>query len=110
MPPTIQSEGLSGDNGVPVGAFFDVDNTLVPGFAVELHFLRYLWNEGLVGVNDAVHSLWFLLRQIPPVSLHPLRERKLYLAGKQRATIEPLAERFIRAEICPKLSKDGVAA
>jgi len=110
MPPTIQSESLSANNGVSVGAFFDVDNTLVPGFAVELHFLRYLWKEGLVGVNDAVHSLWFLLRHIPPVSLHPLRERKLYLAGKQRATIEPLAERFIRTEICPNLSKDGVTA
>src|SRR2546423_13099607 len=105
MPPTIQSKSLSADNGFSVGAFFDVDNTLVPGFAVELHFLRYLWKERLVGVNDAVHSLWFLLRHIPPVSFHPLPERKLYLAGKQRATIEPLAERFIRAEICPKPSK-----
>lgn len=110
MPPTIQSESLSANNGVSVGAFFDVDNTLVPGFAVEVHFLRYLWKEGLVGVHDALRSLWFLLRHIPPVSFHPLRERKIYLAGKQRATIEPLAAQFIRTEICQKLSKDGVAA
>lgn len=110
MPPTIQAEGLSANNGVSVGAFFDVDNTLVPGFAIELHFLRYLWQEGLVGGNDALRSLWFLLQHIPPVSFHPLRVRKLYLAGKQRATIEPLAAKFIRAEIFPKLSRDGVAA
>ncbi len=108
--PTVQASGPSMSAGVRAGAFFDVDNTLVPGFAVELHFLRYLWKEGLVGGNDALRSLWFLLRHIPPVSFHSLRERKLYLAGKQRATIEPLAAQFIRAEICPKLSKDGVAA
>ncbi|HET8580214.1 MAG TPA: HAD-IB family hydrolase [Nitrospiraceae bacterium] len=110
MPPTNEAESLSANNGVSVGAFFDVDNTLVPGFAIELHFLRYLWKEGLVGVKDALRSLGFFLRHIPPVSFHPLRERKLYLAGKQRTTIEPLAAKFIRAEICPKLSKDGIAA
>jgi len=110
MLPTIQAKSPSANNGASVGAFFDVDNTLVPGFAIELHFLRYLWKEGLVGGNDALRSLWFLLQHIPPVSFHPLRERKLYLAGKQRATIEPLAAKFIRAEICPKLSKDGVTA
>ncbi len=108
--PTVQANVLSARAGVRAGAFFDVDNTLVPGFAVELHFLRYLWNEGLVGVNDALRSAWFLLRHIPPVSFHPLRERKLYLAGKQRATIEPLAAQFVRTEICQKLSKDGVGA
>ncbi|MES4784780.1 MAG: hypothetical protein C4294_01975, partial [Nitrospiraceae bacterium] len=39
-----------------------------------------------------------------------LRERKLYLAGKQPSAIEPLAEEFVRTEICPRLSADGLAA
>jgi HAD superfamily hydrolase (TIGR01490 family) len=92
------------------GAFFDVDNTLVPGAAIEIRFFRYLLRRGLVGAGEAARSLWFLLRHIPPISLHALRERKIYLEGKYPAAIEPLAHGFIRSEICPRLSPDGLAA
>jgi len=106
----VQTPTPSTASGVRVGAFFDVDNTLIPGCAIEIRFFSYLWKRGLVGWSEAARSLWFLLRHIPPVSLHPLRTQKLYLAGKRPSVIEPLAEEFVRSEICPKLSSDGLSA
>jgi len=93
-----------------VGAFFDVDNTLVPGPAIELRFFHHLRRRGLVGSREAARSLWHLVRHLPPWSVQPLRERKLYLEGKHPSAIEPLAEGFIQSEILPRLSQDGVAA
>lgn len=110
MTPPILNPQFPFNTGSHVGAFFDVDNTLVPGLAIEVRFFRHLLQRGLVGVGEAVRSLWFLLRHMPPISLHALRERKLYLAGKQPSAIEPLAEEFVRTEICPRLSADGLAA
>lgn len=92
------------------GAFFDVDNTLIPGVAIEVRFFRFLWERRLVGWRETGRSAWFLLRGIPPVSLQPLRERKLYLAGKRPEVIEPLAEEFIARIIRPGLSPRGAAA
>jgi HAD superfamily hydrolase (TIGR01490 family) len=93
-----------------IGAFFDVDNTLVPGVAIELRFFRYLYGQGVIGPREALASGWYLLRHMPPISVHPLRERKLYLAGKAVSAIEPLAAEFVRREICPRLSMHAVAA
>ncbi len=109
MVPPVHVSQRSSDSHAPAGAFFDVDNTLVPGAAIEISFFRYLLKRGLVGVREAVGSFWFLVRHMPPFSLRALRERKLYLAGKQPAAIEPLAQDFIRSEICPRLSPDGRA-
>ena len=92
-----------------LGAFFDVDNTLIPGVAIEVKFFRYLFQRGLVGLSETVYSVWHLLRHMPPVSLHPLREQKLYLAGKYPTAIEPLAEEFVRSQILPRISRDGLA-
>lgn len=44
------------------------------------------------------------MRHLPALSLHPLRERKLYLAGKPAQVIEPLAEEFCREQLCPRVS------
>jgi len=101
---------LASRSGTGVGAFFDLDNTLIRGAAIEIRFFRYLWKQGVVGKSEALRSLRFLLTQMPPMSLHPLRERKVYLSGKTSAVIEALAERFIRTEIRPRLSPDGLAA
>lgn len=87
-----------------VGAFFDVDNTLLPGEASEVRFFRYLWQRDIVGIREAFDSLWCLLRHVPRLSFQPLRLRKLYLAGKQPTEIEPLAEAFCRTHLIPRLS------
>jgi HAD superfamily hydrolase (TIGR01490 family) len=93
-----------------VAAFFDVDNTLLPGSAIEVRFFRYLWHKGHVGSLEATRSLWYLLQHLPALSLHPLRERKLYLEGKRQAEIEPLAAEFVHSEVCPRLSSASLAA
>lgn len=95
--------------GTNVGAFFDVDNTLIPGLAIEVRFFRFLWRRGVVGAGEGARSLWFLLRQMPPVSLHPLRERKLYLTGKRPDSIETLAAPFFDRVVRPRLSREGLA-
>lgn len=93
-----------------IAAFFDVDNTLLPGSAIEVRFFRYLWRKGHVGSREAACSLWYLLQHLPPLSLHPLRERKLYLEGKRQTEIERLAAEFVGAYVCPQLSVESLAA
>ena len=73
-----------------IAALFDVDNTLLPGQASEVRFFRFLWKRGLVGWRELRDSVGWVLRNAPPVSLHPLRERKLYLAGKANGEASPL--------------------
>ena len=92
-----------------IAAFFDVDNTLLPGAASELRFFRALWGANVVGWREALSSLSYLLRNMPPLSYQPLRLRKLYLEGKAPDTIEGLAARFCREHLIPSLSRQGVA-
>lgn len=108
MIPPSQTSNLAAHPDRCVAAFFDVDNTLIPGSAIEVRFFHYLRRRGVVGWADAARSLWYLLQHMPPISIHPLRERKLYLEDKRPADIEPLAEEFIRTTVCPRLSQDGL--
>lgn len=91
-----------------VGAFFDVDNTLVPGLSIEERFFFHLLKQKLIGLGDVLDSLLFLLRQMPPISRQPLREYKLYLQGLRPSVIEPLAKKFVEKTIFPRLSSDAV--
>lgn len=91
-----------------IAAFFDVDNTLLPGEASEVRFFRSLWRRKVVGWPELRSSAWWLVRHMPPVSLQPLRERKLYLAGKPAQVIEPLGEEFCREVLCPVVAAEGL--
>ena len=93
-----------------IGAFFDVDNTLIPGQSIEIRFVRYLWKAGLLSNRVLLNSARYLLSNFCAFSLSPLRERKVYLTDKQPAGVEPLAKWFVRSEICPRLSFKGTAA
>lgn len=108
--PAAQPLPSTAETGASIGAFFDVDNTLIPGVAIEVRFFAYLLKHRVIGIREVVESFRLLFRHIPPVSLHPLREQKPYLVGKQPELIEPLAEWFTRSRVCPRLSEDGLAA
>ena len=86
----------------PIAALFDVDNTLLPGEASEVRFFRFLWRRGLVGWGELSRSAAWLARHVPPFSLHSLRERKIYLAGKRPADIESYAREFCQVEMIGK--------
>jgi len=92
-----------------IAAIFDVDNTLLPGEASEVRFFRHLWHRNIVGWRELSRSAWWLARHLPACSLQPLRERKLYLAGKSAEEIERLAETYCRHTLIPALSRDGLA-
>src|SRR5207237_10305894 len=77
-----------------IAAFFDLDNTIVPGSAIEHPYFRLLWRQGLVGPKDLLRSVWVLLRGIPPFSFDPLRRYKAYLAGKPIESIQATAQNF----------------
>ncbi|BFU94995.1 MAG: putative Haloacid dehalogenase superfamily hydrolase, subfamily IB, PSPase-like [Nitrospira sp.] len=94
--------------GTQVAAFFDLDNTLLPGEASEVRFFRFLWRRKVVGWPELKASVGWLLRHSPAMSLQPLREHKLYLAGKPAQVIEPLGEEFCREELCPVVAADGM--
>jgi len=106
---STQIPGGARGSDAHVGAFFDVDNTLLPGLAIEVRFCRYLWKQGVIGWTEAAHSLWFWIRHVPPFSLHPLRQQNIYLDGKLSAEIDARAQEFVRYEICPRLSSHGLA-
>lgn len=110
MTATMSVSSQAAPTGVHVGAFFDVDNTLIPGCAVEVRFFRFLWRRGVVGLREARESVRHLLRCMPPLSLRPLRERKLYLAGKRVSDIESLAEAFVQETIPRDLASKGLLA
>lgn len=90
-----------------LAALFDVDNTLVPGEACEVRFFRYLWQRGLVGWRELRRSVSWVARHAPPVSIHCLRERKIYLEGKDPAVIEACAREFFQREMVALLSAKG---
>jgi len=92
-----------------IAALFDVDNTLLPGEASEIRFFRFLWRRGLVGWSELTRSAAWLVGHMPPFSLHSLRERKVYLAGKRPADIESYAREFCQAEMIGKVSVQGRA-
>jgi len=94
----------------PIVAFFDVDNTVLPGEASEVRFFRWLWRQGMVGWPEVRASLSWLIRHLPATSLHPLRERKLYLAGKPSHVIQPMGESFCRKFLCPLVSPAALHA
>ncbi|RPH74601.1 MAG: hypothetical protein EHM80_17685, partial [Nitrospiraceae bacterium] len=90
-----------------VAALFDVDNTLLPGEACEVRFFRFLWRRGLVGWGELSRSVAWLAGHVPPFSLHSLRERKVYLAGKCPEDIASHAREFCQAEMIGTLSLQG---
>ncbi|HKY70503.1 MAG TPA: HAD-IB family hydrolase [Nitrospira sp.] len=92
---------------VSLAALFDVDNTLIPGAACEVRFFRYLWRKGVVGWRELAHSVRWVMRQGSVVSIHPLRERKLYLEGKDPSLIEDCAREFLHGEILRRISTKG---
>ena len=90
-----------------IAAFFDLDNTIIPGRAIERDYFLLLRRQGLVGIRDFARSALWLLREIPPFSLDPLRRHKPYLAGKLVATIESQARAFFWEKVCPRISEDA---
>ena len=92
-----------------VGAFFDVDNTLIPGPSIEILFFRHLWKLGLVDFRHVWQSLRYLLNHMPPVSFGPLRAYKPYLIEQDPDFIKSLAKDFVRSTISPKLSHRATA-
>jgi HAD superfamily hydrolase (TIGR01490 family) len=88
-----------------LAALFDVDNTLIPGAACEVRFFRYLGRRGLVGWRELRRSFIWLMRHGPSISIHPLRERKVYLEGKDPSVIEACAKEFFHDEMLTLLSR-----
>jgi HAD superfamily hydrolase (TIGR01490 family) len=109
LTPTLDEVGERQTEG-SIAALFDVDNTLLPGEASEVRFFRFLWRRGLVGWSELRRSAAWLAGHVPPFSLHSLRERKVYLAGKRPADIESYAREFCQTEMIDKVSPQGRAS
>lgn len=88
-----------------IAAFFDLDNTIVPGPAIEYRYVRVLWRQGLVGPMDLVRSAVALLRSVPPWSFDPLRRFKAYLAEKSVTAVEASTKNFFWEQVCPRISE-----
>jgi len=91
-----------------VGAFFDMDNTLIPGPSIEIGFFRSLWQEGLVGWPEIWMSVRHALRHMPPLSLGSLRRNKPYLLGQVVSHIEQLAQEYVDACVWPRIAAQAL--
>ena len=109
LTPTLDEASEQRTEG-SIAALFDVDNTLLPGEASEVRFFRFLWRRDLVGWGELCRSAAWLAGHVPPFSLHSLRERKIYLAGKRPADIESYAREFCQTEMIDKVSPQGRAS
>jgi len=90
-----------------IAAFFDFDNTIVPGPSIEYRYFRLLWQKRLAGPRDLVRSAAVLLRNLPPFTFDPLRRYKAYLADKPVTAIESLASGFFWEHVCPRISEEA---
>ena len=90
-----------------IAAFFDLDNTIIPGPAIELQYFALLWRQNLVGVREITRSAGVVLRDFPSLSLDSLRRYKAYLAGKDVSTIEAPAMSFFWERVCPRISEEA---
>ena len=90
-----------------IAAFFDLDNTIVPGPAIEYRYVHMLWQLGLVGPPDLIRSAAVLLRNVPPWSFDPLRRFKAYLADKSIVAVEASAQSFFWEHVCPRISEQA---
>lgn len=93
-----------------IAAFFDLDNTIVPGPAIEYRYVRALWRQGVVGPMDLVRSAADLLRNIPPFSFDPLRRFKAYLAGKSVTAVDAATTNFFLEQVCSRISEQARVA
>src|SRR3989442_12766410 len=93
-----------------IAAFFDLDNTIVPGPAIEHPYFRLLWRRGLVGPKDLLRSVGVLLRETPPFTFDPLRRYKGYLAGPPPPVARGPALGFFPGQGRPRVrGRSGVA-
>ncbi len=92
-----------------VGAFFDMDNTLVPGPSIEIGFFRYLWQDGVIGWPELWRSFRYALRHMPPFSLGPLRRKKVYLLGQEVSVIEQMATEYVELFVMPRVASRALS-
>ena len=92
-----------------VGAFFDMDNTLIPGPSIEIGFFRHLWEDGMVGWPELWNSFRYALRHMPPISLSPLRRNKVYLLGQDVSRIEQMANDYVELFVLPRVASRALS-
>ena len=63
-----------------VGAFFDIDGTLVPSGSLELRFVLYLLSRGKLGVRNLLGWLLRGIRLAPQGWARAIQANKFYLA------------------------------
>jgi HAD superfamily hydrolase (TIGR01490 family) len=88
-----------------IAAFFDVDNTIVPGPSLEQLFFRYLISKGVLKTRDIAGTLSFILRCSMDLSGMAMRSRRIYLTGKPVPLIEQLADQCFEEVIRHRISR-----
>jgi putative phosphoserine phosphatase/1-acylglycerol-3-phosphate O-acyltransferase len=112
MPPysAITSEIDSGPSGPHIGAFFDVDQTLIAGFSA-LEFLREGWRRGWMNRRDAGEAMMTALRfQMGQVGFSGLVTGTAgLLRGRAEAEFKDAGERIFRERLAPAIYPESRA-
>lgn len=91
-----------GPEGPNVGAFFDLDGTLVKGFTA-LAFLREdLWHIGVRRLYDLIRDV-IALRDDPDRDLKAIERAAELLGGRSVAELETAAQRIFARRIAPTI-------
>jgi len=90
-----------------IAAFFDVDNTVIPGTSVERLFFRYLLSRKVLSIREVMETAAFILRSSLDLSGMAVRSRRIYLHGKPVPLIEQMAERCFEEVVRPRISREA---
>lgn len=91
-----------------IGAFFDVDNTILPGDSIERRFIKHLWRMKRIGLSDLIRTISFFVterrRHFPLL----LKSNKAYLCGKPIAEMLTIAKGVFVRDVLPNLSAKAI--
>ncbi|MEK7279105.1 MAG: HAD-IB family hydrolase [Nitrospirota bacterium] len=87
-----------------IGAFFDVDNTILRGDSIERRFIKHLWRKKEIGISDLMRTIVFFVTERKRPSPFLLRSNKAYLRGRSVDEMRAIAETIFTKDILPNLS------
>lgn len=87
-----------------IGAFFDVDNTILPGDSIERRFIKHLWKVKEIGLTDLFRTISFFVTERKRSFPFLLKSNKAYLCGRSIDEMRTIAASIFLRDVLPNLS------
>ena len=91
-----------------IGAFFDVDNTIIPGDSIEKRFIKHLWRMDKIGFSDLMRTIGFFITEWRRPFPFLLKSNKAYLSGRSIDDMQTTAITIFTRDVLPNLSSRAI--